>query len=73
MKHGQKYAVMPRVNTQHCVGCGTCAKVCYRRAISFAIDDKADIIEKRCVGIDSCGHCVAVCGNNAIENEEVTK
>ncbi|MDR1230347.1 MAG: 4Fe-4S binding protein [Spirochaetaceae bacterium] len=59
----------PRVNTRQCAGCGACAKVCYRRAISFAEDDKADIIQQRCIGIDSCGHCVDVCAHNAIEAE----
>ncbi|MDR1029908.1 MAG: 4Fe-4S binding protein [Treponema sp.] len=55
------------VNAHQCVGCGTCAKVCYRKAISFAEDDKADIFQKRCIGMDSCGRCVDVCANNAIE------
>ncbi|MDR1095428.1 MAG: 4Fe-4S binding protein [Spirochaetaceae bacterium] len=59
---------VPRVNAQQCAGCGACAKVCFRRAISFAEGDKADIVRKRCAGMDDCGRCADACGNNAIED-----
>jgi MinD superfamily P-loop ATPase len=58
---------LPHVNTGECVGCGTCAKVCFRKAISFTEEDKAIIFQKRCAGMDSCGRCVNVCVNSAIE------
>ncbi|MDR1301780.1 MAG: 4Fe-4S binding protein [Treponema sp.] len=46
-KRGRNTRDAPHVNARQCVGCGTCAKVCYRRAISFAEDDKADIFQKK--------------------------
>ena len=70
MEHDTKQGTiqdLPHVNAGECVGCGTCANVCFRRAISFTEKDKADIFQKRCVGIESCGRCVTVCANNAIE------
>jgi MinD superfamily P-loop ATPase len=57
---------LPYVNAGECAGCGNCAKVCFRRAVSFTEKDKADIFQKRCAGIDSCGRCVNACPNNAI-------
>jgi MinD superfamily P-loop ATPase len=69
-QRGQAMRNVPRVNARLCVGCGNCAKVCFRRAISFAEGDKADIVQQRCVGIESCGHCIGVCDNNAIEGKE---
>jgi MinD superfamily P-loop ATPase len=70
MKHKMKQNTiqdLPHVNVGECAGCGTCAKVCFRKAISYTEKDKADIFQKRCVGIESCGRCIDICANNAIE------
>lgn len=55
----------PDVNTDHCVGCGTCAKNCAHGAISFNDQKKAQINHSKCVG---CGRCLGSCNFNAIYN-----
>ncbi|GMO40706.1 MAG: hypothetical protein Pg6C_01510 [Treponemataceae bacterium] len=57
---------LPSIITEKCTGCGSCAKVCFRRAISFTENKKADISAKRCIGIESCDRCVKTCSHNAI-------
>jgi MinD superfamily P-loop ATPase len=72
MEHTTKQCTiqdLPHVNAGECVGCGTCAKVCFRKAVSFTEKYKAAIFQKRCAGIDNCGRCVNACANNAIEVE----
>lgn len=59
------------VDTNLCVGCGTCIERCKFGAIS--VDDKAEIDENICMG---CGLCAVKCPNDAItmrrlEREEV--
>lgn len=41
-----------------CVGCGYCAKICPRRAISVPKGIRAVIDDTRCVG---CGKCAGGC------------
>lgn len=52
--------------TEHCTGCGACAPVCPRQAISFHDDDKgflsAVIDNGKCI---SCGLCLKTCPQNA--------
>jgi MinD superfamily P-loop ATPase len=57
---------LPQVHTENCTGCGRCAKVCYRMAISFEDDNKASIFRQRCPGIEPCGRCLDVCDHEAI-------
>ncbi len=59
------YTKMPGVEvrvTDRCVGCGTCAKICFVNAIRV-INDRATI-GNMCRG---CGRCVEVCPRKAIE------
>lgn len=49
------------VDTEKCVGCGKCEKICFTKAISI-VDGKCELDDK-CRG---CGRCVEVCPQNAI-------
>ncbi|MFX0182625.1 MAG: DUF362 domain-containing protein [Candidatus Hodarchaeota archaeon] len=65
-KIASKVTKMPGVNVivsnEKCIGCGTCTRVCFVKAIDV-IDKKASISDE-CRG---CGRCVEVCSKNAIE------
>lgn len=54
------------IDKERCVGCGLCAKDCLARAISLE-SGKAEIT-KNCF---HCGHCVAICPQNAVRFEGV--
>lgn len=49
---------MARLNSNECVACGCCAKICPLNAISMYKGMYALIDEKKCVG---CGRCEAAC------------
>ena len=51
-----------QVNSELCVGCGTCIDRCQMNAIKLK-NDISKIITKKCVG---CGNCVVTCPQNAI-------
>jgi hypothetical protein len=53
----------PKINLEHCVGCGICVKNCAQDAIHLE-NKKAVIDYTRCVG---CGQCVAVCMYDAAQ------
>lgn len=53
----------PRVQTEKCVGCGVCGKICAHDAPQFE-NKKARIDEEKCVG---CGRCIGACNFDAIE------
>ncbi len=61
MKSIRKRAV---VLTEECVACGSCEKVCPRKAISIYKGLFAKVDESRCVG---CGKCVKACPAAVIE------
>ena len=48
--------------TERCIGCGTCAGICFVKAIS--IIDKMAVVSDFCRG---CGRCVRGCPQNALE------
>lgn len=48
----------PKIDRDHCVGCGTCVGHCSQHAIHIDESRKAVIDYDKCVG---CGQCVAVC------------
>lgn len=52
----------PRIDREHCIGCGICVKHCAHQAISLDKEHKAQIDYTRCVG---CGQCVALCQHEA--------
>lgn len=52
----------PVVQSETCVGCGSCAKICAQSAISL-IGKTANIDKAICVG---CGRCIGTCNFNAI-------
>ncbi|MFX0149226.1 MAG: DUF362 domain-containing protein [Candidatus Hodarchaeota archaeon] len=65
-KIASKVTKMPGVNVtvskEKCIGCGTCIKACFVKAIEI-IDNKS-IISDECRG---CGRCVEVCPQNAVD------
>lgn len=56
----------PQVDTELCVGCGSCKKICAHDAPVIK-DKKAVIDHDKCVG---CGRCLAVCPRDAIDAED---
>lgn len=52
----------PAVQTEDCVGCSICAKICAHGAITVS-SKKAGIDHTKCAG---CGRCIGVCHANAI-------
>ncbi|MGL5681512.1 MAG: nitroreductase family protein [Marinifilaceae bacterium] len=57
------------INSETCIRCGHCVKVC--PAYIFKQDDTSKLItachEESCIG---CGHCVDCCPQNAIEHKD---
>lgn len=50
-------------NTQQCVGCGSCARLCPMGYLTM-VDGKPQVKERRrCI---ACGHCVATCPKQAV-------
>ena len=57
---------VPAINTDKCVGCGLCAKLCPMNAIELK-DKKAVRNTDIC---NNCGRCIPTCKLNAIEAEK---
>ncbi len=55
--------MVPKVDPEKCIACGTCIKYCPEDAISRVENNKAFINEELCIG---CGECVAFCPVEAI-------
>lgn len=53
---------MITINKENCNGCGLCTKDCFTKLIEVK-DKKAVTVHNNCL---SCGHCSAVCPQNAI-------
>ncbi|MGN0961790.1 MAG: 4Fe-4S binding protein [Christensenellales bacterium] len=53
------------VDSNTCVGCGTCVGACPVNAISFDANGKAVIDQEICI---HCGTCEGVCPVNAISH-----
>lgn len=58
--HTNYYA---EVDSELCIGCGTCVERCQMNAIKLK-NNIAKVITKRCVG---CGNCAAVCPEEVME------
>ena len=52
----------PYVETERCIGCGRCIKICAHDAPVIK-DKKATINQDKCVG---CGRCIGVCPKDAV-------
>ncbi|SDO10815.1 DUF362 domain-containing protein [Acetanaerobacterium elongatum] len=52
----------PEINTEYCIGCGRCVKICAHDAPSIT-KAKAAINQDKCVG---CGRCIGVCPKDAV-------
>lgn len=57
---------MININLEKCIGCSLCVKDCQCSDIEI-VDDKAKSKQKSCL---NCGHCIAVCPENAISINE---
>lgn len=53
----------PFVETESCIGCGRCIKICAHDAPAIT-DHKASIDHNKCVG---CGRCIGVCPADAVQ------
>ncbi len=51
------------VNTDVCIACGKCAKVCPKQAITVKKGGKAEVDPNKCIG---CCECVTVCEPKAV-------
>lgn len=60
----KKYA---QVNTDRCVACGACTKVCPKSAVSVWRGCYAAVDTEKCVG---CGKCVKICPASCIALKE---
>ena len=56
-----------KVNTNRCVSCGACTKVCPKKAISVLDGCYAQVDIMNCVG---CGKCQKICPADCIGMEE---
>ena len=57
------------VNTDDCVACGCCIKVCPRNAIDILKGIMAKVDMAKCIG---CRKCAKECPASVIEIQEVT-
>jgi len=57
---------LAKINSDECIGCGTCVEKCQIKAISLE-DDLAKIDESKCIG---CGVCAHLCPQSAIDLEK---
>ena len=57
-----------KVSTEECVACGSCIKVCPKKAISIPKGIYAEINYDLCVG---CGKCVKECPASVITLEVI--
>ncbi|MDR1026058.1 MAG: DUF362 domain-containing protein [Lactobacillus sp.] len=65
-----QHSFRPTVDTQKCIACGKCIKVCPKEAISYksyGSSKKAFIDKNICIG---CGQCVSECPVKAISIED---
>ena len=56
------------VDTDHCVACGCCVKVCPLQAIEIVRGVMAQVRQDKCVG---CGKCARECPASVIKIREV--
>jgi uncharacterized Fe-S center protein len=64
----EQHAVRMSVESDSCIGCGSCVEVCPEGAISLD-QGKACITKEDCIG---CGECMTVCPEKAIDPDWAT-
>ncbi|MCR5661071.1 MAG: DUF362 domain-containing protein [bacterium] len=52
----------PSINTDRCIGCGSCARNCNNNGVKV-VNGKAVVNPDNCVG---CGYCIAFCPKDAV-------
>jgi ferredoxin len=62
---------VPRIETKQCRGCGSCVKVCYRKALSFEEDGTVSLFSRRCAGIENCGRCIEACEHGVLSGADI--
>jgi ferredoxin len=70
MQTAKKTKFRAVVQSDECVACGCCAKVCPRGAISVYRGVRAVVDKEKCVG---CGKCAAACPASVIEIAEASE
>lgn len=53
----------PQINSENCIGCGTCKKTCHHEAITGQIKKAHTIDPQKCF---RCYHCIEKCPKRAI-------
>ncbi len=56
-----------KVNSNKCIGCGTCTSCCPHGAINLGSDGKAKIDPSKCQG---CGTCAQSCPVTSIDEDK---
>ncbi len=59
---------IPQVDSEKCIGCGKCGKICRFSAIVHIKDNKVLTFEQLC---HSCGGCIRVCPTDAIRPKKL--
>ncbi|MHC1706337.1 MAG: nitroreductase family protein [Bacteroidales bacterium] len=55
-----------RINYNNCNACGLCVSVCKDFSL-ILVDGKLTVSDNPAFGCIGCGHCMAICPNNAVE------
>jgi electron transport complex protein RnfB len=61
---------VPAIDSDLCIGCGSCVEICPMDALSLDSDEKATRNPDRCIG---CGVCVSACPSGSLALERVPK
>lgn len=58
--------LLPSLDQEKCLKCGTCAEVCKQNAVVFVKDRYPFLVSRQCNG---CGACILACPSKAIDKE----
>ena len=62
------YKLLPVINTDQCVGCGTCVRTCQQHCLELVWDFSNLLRPEDCL---SCGACAAACPHRLIRMDWV--